>query len=203
MRRNLLRIGVLAEMVAILSSDHAAPETTALWLVLAAVTYWLIARGVRIAHAAELVLAVLGVVVMTVGAPWSAVAYAVEATGLVWLWHLEPASARPQTNPCPHAPTRKEPDMDKISTGSLGDRIAAVVAAVVHVGIAIFPLAATGLLAPRWFIILTGLAWTAGAVTIWHLSSRAPRWTIAVPITVLAAWALGIAIGGWLLGWTA
>lgn len=89
MRGHLVRTALLAEVTAILLSQHPTPQATALWLVAAGIVYWLIARGVRIAHALQLVVAAGGVVVAAVAGGWSALAYAVEVTALVTLWRRE------------------------------------------------------------------------------------------------------------------
>ena len=89
------------------------------------------------------------------------------------------------------------------STITTGDRVTVSLAAALHIGIAIFPLSASGLLAPGWFLAVTAVVWLVGAGAIWHLASNAPRRAWLVPPAVLILWVIGIQIGDRLLGWVA
>lgn len=88
-------------------------------------------------------------------------------------------------------------------TLTTGDRVVLALAAALHVGIAIFPLSASGLIAPGWFLALTAAAWLGGAVVLWRLAGSAPRLAWLVSPVVLTLWVIGILIGDRLLGWTA
>ncbi len=89
------------------------------------------------------------------------------------------------------------------TTLTTGDRVVIAIAAVLHIGIAIFPLSASGLIAPGWFLVATALTWLAGTAVLWRLAQKAPRATWLVPPAVLTLWVIGILIGDRLLGWTA
>lgn len=88
-------------------------------------------------------------------------------------------------------------------TLTTGDRVIVALAAALHVGIAIFPLSASGLVAPGWFLALTAAVWLGGAVVLWRLARSAPRLAWLVSPVVLTLWVVGILIGDRLLGWTA
>lgn len=88
-----------------------------------------------------------------------------------------------------HAPTRH--------------RLTAGAAILLHIGIAWFPLGASGLVAPPWFLVLLAVVWIAGAVTIARLVRSAPGRALLVPLLVVALWAAGITAGEQLLGWSA
>lgn len=83
------------------------------------------------------------------------------------------------------------------------DRVAATAAILLHLGIAVFPLPASGLVAPPWFLALTAAIWLLGAVVVGRMVTAAPRRAWLVPLAVLAVWITGITIGEQLLGWTA
>lgn len=89
------------------------------------------------------------------------------------------------------------------TTLSTTDRTVVAIGATAHVGIGVFPLSASGLLAPGWYLVVTALLWLAGAVAIWRLSRTAPRHVWTVPVAVTALWMAGITIGEQALGWTA
>ncbi len=89
------------------------------------------------------------------------------------------------------------------TTLSTTDRVVVAITAIVHLGIGFFPLAASGLLAPVWFLGVTFVLWLAGAATIWRLARSAPRRTWVVPVGVLVLWFAGLTLGEQLLGWTA
>ena len=89
------------------------------------------------------------------------------------------------------------------TTLTIGDRVVVALAAALHVGIAIFPLSASGLVAPTWFLALTAAGWLGGAAAIWRLARTAPRRTWAVSFAVTALWLVGLTIGEHALGWAA
>ena len=89
------------------------------------------------------------------------------------------------------------------ATSTTGDRVVVVVAVLLHLLIGVFPIAATGLLAPPWFVAVAGIGWGAAGVLLWRLRRTAPRRTWLVPVGVLAAWFALVTLGDVLLGWTA
>ena len=89
------------------------------------------------------------------------------------------------------------------TTLSTTDRTGVAIGAAMHVGTGVFPLSASGLVAPGWYLVLTALMWLAGAVAIWRLSRTATRRVWAVPLAVTALWFAGITVGEQVLGWTA
>ncbi len=96
--------------------------------------------------------------------------------------------------------------MDMPPTDPTGGRTDAVVvglAALLHLVVAVFPLAASGLLAPAWFLVVVGLGWLAGGAVLWRLRRTAPRRTPLVPVATVAAWFVLVTLGDLLLGWTA
>lgn len=90
-----------------------------------------------------------------------------------------------------------------MATTTTIDRVIVALATTLHVGIGIFPLSATGLVAPIWFLAVTAMGWLVGAAAIWRLARRAPRRTWLVPPAVLLLWVVGILIGDRFLGWVA
>ena len=76
-----------------------------------------------------------------------------------------------------------------------------VLAVLLHLGIAVFPLSSSGLLAPAWFLAATVGLWTTGTAVLRRLAHTRPRATALVPIAVLALWVCGILAGEHLLGW--
>lgn len=78
-----------------------------------------------------------------------------------------------------------------------------VVAALLHLGIAVFPLPASGLVSPAWFLVVVAVGWLVGAVVLWRLAQRAPRRAWLVPVVTLALWFAAITFGDVVLGWTA
>jgi hypothetical protein len=99
-------------------------------------------------------------------------------------------------HPSPAAPRAIRPT-------STGARIAGVIALVLHLGIAVFPFSASGLLAPLWAIAVVYAGWVVAAalgVRIWR---RHPAISLLVPPTTVALWAGFMTVGDALLGWTA
>lgn len=84
------------------------------------------------------------------------------------------------------------------------DRLVVAVAVVAHLAIAVFPLSATGLVAPGWFIVVVAVGWLGGAVLLSRLARGArPRLTLLVPVVVVLLWFAALTAGEALLGWTA
>lgn len=91
MRGRLLGIALSAEVTAILLSQYASPQAKGLWLVVAFIVYWRIARGSRALHAAQSVVALLGVVITATTAGWPALLYTVEIGALTASWQRKEA----------------------------------------------------------------------------------------------------------------
>lgn len=81
--------------------------------------------------------------------------------------------------------------------------MAGVVAALLHLAIGIFPLSASGLLAPLWALVVIGLGWLVAAGLLWRIWQHHPYVSVLVPPTTLALWAGFLTVGDVLLGWTA
>jgi hypothetical protein len=77
------------------------------------------------------------------------------------------------------------------------------IAAVLHVGIAVFPLSASGLLAPLWAILVVYSVWLAAAVSGYRSWRRRPWTALLAPAGTLAFWVALLGLGDWALGWTA
>jgi hypothetical protein len=73
-----------------------------------------------------------------------------------------------------------------------------------HVAVAVFPYAASGLLAPGWaYVVLYG-AWLALLVYgVVLFRSRRERAVLVVPVLALAFWFVFMTFGDFVLGWTA
>jgi hypothetical protein len=76
-------------------------------------------------------------------------------------------------------------------------------ALIVHVAIGVFPLSASGLLAPPWALVVVGLGWLAGLAAAWRIGKTRPRLTLLVPVVTVAAWFAFMTIGDIWLGWVA
>lgn len=74
-------------------------------------------------------------------------------------------------------------------------------AIVLHVAIGVFPVGATGLLAPAAGVAAAGALWLGGAWWLWR-TRRGAR-TLLGPVLTLAAWVALVAAGDAFLGWTA
>jgi hypothetical protein len=89
----------------------------------------------------------------------------------------------------------------------VAEKVAAVVAVVLHVVVGVFPYAASGLLAPLWGIVLLYGVWLALAVVLVRLlrpgPRRRPMVAPVVPFVALAAWFAVLSLGEALFDWTA
>ena len=85
-----------------------------------------------------------------------------------------------------------------------GRRVAGVVGLVLHGLTAVFPYAASGLLAPLYGYVVVYLLWTAllWLGLRWFRSRREPL-VLLVPVLSLAGWAAVMSFGDFVLGWTA
>lgn len=74
---------------------------------------------------------------------------------------------------------------------------------LLHLLTAVFPLSASGLVAPLWAIVLLYVAWAALGLALWRASrTRPPLMLLGAP-GVLALWFAALTAGERLLGWTA
>ncbi len=96
----------------------------------------------------------------------------------------------------PDAPTTS-PDGRRSSVRPL-----LLLAAVLHLGVGVFPISMTGLLAPSWFAVVAVLAWGLGAVVLARMR-HTPKTALLVPVVTAAAWWLAVTLGDVFLGWTA
>lgn len=74
---------------------------------------------------------------------------------------------------------------------------------ILQVLIGLFPLGASGLLAPPWALGVVAVAWAAGVWVAWRLARTRPARTPVVPVVTVAAWYLFMTAGDLWLGWTA
>jgi len=81
------------------------------------------------------------------------------------------------------------------------DTIARWAGLVLQVAIGVFPLSASGLLAPPWALVAIAAGWALGLVIAWRLGRTRPRVVPLVPVVTLAAWFGFITLGERLLGW--
>jgi hypothetical protein len=87
---------------------------------------------------------------------------------------------------------------------STGRPVAGVVGLVLHGLTAVFPYAASGLLAPLYGYVLVYLVWAALLVLAvrWFRAGREPL-VLVVPGLSLVGWAAVMTFGDFVLGWTA
>lgn len=89
---------------------------------------------------------------------------------------------------------------------SAGEKVAAVVAAVLHLAVGVFPYAASGLLVPVWGIVVLYALWLGLAVVLVRLlrgDRRRPLLAPLVPVAAIAVWFAFVTAGEVLLDWTA
>lgn len=96
----------------------------------------------------------------------------------------------------------RPPDVNGATDGPL-DRTLRWAGIALHVVIGIFPLSATGLLAPPWALVTVAIVWVLALVGAWRLGRARPRLTPLVPVATLAAWFGLMTIGDLWLGWVA
>lgn len=75
--------------------------------------------------------------------------------------------------------------------------------AVLHLLVAVFPLSASGLVAPLWAIVVLYLAWAAIGIVFWRASRTRPAWMLLAAPALLVAWVAVLTLGDRVLGWTA
>ena len=78
-----------------------------------------------------------------------------------------------------------------------------IATALLHLGIAVFPLSASGLLAPLWAIAAIYAGWAAMGVAAYRTWRRRPWLALLIPPATLAIWVAFITFGDVVLGWTA
>lgn len=61
----------------------------------------------------------------------------------------------------------------------------------------------TPLVVPYPWVLGFWLAWIGGGAAAVRVARRRPRWTPVVAGAAIACWVMAVALGGWLLGWTA
>lgn len=76
-------------------------------------------------------------------------------------------------------------------------------AALLHVVIAVFPLSASGLLAPLWAIVVIYAVWSAAAIAGFRGWRRRPWTALLAPVGTLVVWVALMTMGDLVLGWTA
>ena len=89
---------------------------------------------------------------------------------------------------------------------SVGEKVAAALAVVLHLLIGVFPFAASGLLVPLWGVVVLGASWLAMAVVLVRLvrgDRRRPLLAPLVPVAALAGWFAFVSFGEAVFGWTA
>lgn len=85
-----------------------------------------------------------------------------------------------------------------------GRQLAGVLGFVLHVAVAVFPYAASGLLAPAWgYVVLYGVWLGLLVYGVVLFRSRRERAVLLVPVCALAFWFVFMTFGDFVLGWTA
>lgn len=93
-----------------------------------------------------------------------------------------------------------------LPTAPLGSPAAALArwgSLVLHLAIAVFPLSASGLMAPPWALAAIAVGWLAGLVAVWRIGRSRPFVAVLVPIVTVGAWFALMSLGDTVLGWTA
>jgi hypothetical protein len=72
-----------------------------------------------------------------------------------------------------------------------------------HLAVGVFPVAASGLMAPPAGYVGIWVGWAALLVVAWRLGRTRPRLVPLVPVVTVALWFAVMALGESLLGWTA
>ncbi len=74
-------------------------------------------------------------------------------------------------------------------------------AAGVHLAIGVFPLSASGLLAPPWALATLAAAWIVGLLAILRVKRAHPAMAVLIPLSMLAFWFALLTFGERALGW--
>lgn len=98
--------------------------------------------------------------------------------------------------------THRDTDADP-ARGDRLDRVLRWGGLALHLAIGIFPIAASGLMAPPVGYVSIWVGWAVLLVVAWHLGRSRPRLVPLVPLATLALWVLVMTLGDILLGWTA
>jgi hypothetical protein len=83
------------------------------------------------------------------------------------------------------------------------DRIARWGSLVLHIGIGVFPLSASGLMAPPWALAVIAVGWLVGLAVTWRLGKTRPGLALLVPVLTVAAWFGLMSAGDVWFGWVA
>jgi hypothetical protein len=89
------------------------------------------------------------------------------------------------------------------SGASFAEQLARWGSLVLQVGVGVFPLSASGLMAPPWALVVIALGWIVGLVAAWHLGRSRPFLALLVPVVTVAAWFALMSAGDVLFGWVA
>ena len=82
------------------------------------------------------------------------------------------------------------------------ERVLAVSGLLLHLGVGVFPFAASGLLVPLPGLVVLLAGWLAGLALVVRLWRRSPRWVPVVPLAALAFWWSVVSIGEAMWGWS-
>jgi hypothetical protein len=82
------------------------------------------------------------------------------------------------------------------------DRLLRIVGLAAHLAVAVFPFAATGLLAPLWAVVMGWAVWAGTAVLAWRVSRQRPRLTLLVPLIAAAIWYAFVVLAAAAFSWT-
>lgn len=77
------------------------------------------------------------------------------------------------------------------------------VAVGLHVAVGVFPLSATGLLAPAWGFVVVYVWWLALFAVVWRWRPRVSWAALIVPVVAVGGWFAIMSAGEALFGWTA
>lgn len=97
----------------------------------------------------------------------------------------------------------KEPGSPPGGRRGLRSRFSCILGALLLLVVLVVPYAGSGLVAPRWGVVLLLFLWTLHAVLLVLVCRRHPSLAPLVPVSALAVWVLVVSLGGMLLGWTA
>jgi hypothetical protein len=85
-----------------------------------------------------------------------------------------------------------------------GRQLMGLLGFVLHVAVAVFPYAASGLLAPAWgYVVLYGVWLGLLVYGLVLFRTRRERAVLLVPVLALAFWFVFMTFGDFVLGWTA
>lgn len=82
------------------------------------------------------------------------------------------------------------------------DQLLRVVGLALLVVVAVFPFAATGLLAPLWAVAAAWVIWAVTAVVTWRVGRRRPQLTPLIPLVAASAWYLALTAAATAFDWS-